>query len=312
MEEENMRRIEFGWIMPSGARPATGRAAYVQDVERGLNLIKGHFDSAWIEDHLQFDDADLVEGWTALTYFAARTTGLLFGHAVLCQSYRNPALLAKMASTLQYLSDGRYILGLGAGWHEREYRAYNYPFPSSGVRVSELEEAVQIIRALWQHAPVTFEGQHYSVTDAYCMPHPDHRPPIVIAAWSPRMLRLVARYADWWDIGRVTPDEYRTYATAMEQACYEVGRDPATLRRSCWFELCSCATTEEKAIAQAGRRYGNEAGFVGTPQQIVEQIQPYIELRVDRLEVGCSGFPDLSSLELMISEVLPALRAERG
>ncbi len=302
-----MKRIEFGWIMPSGARPATGRATYVQDVERGLELIKGHFDSAWIEDHLQFDDDDLVEGWTALTYFTARNSSLLFGHAVLCQSYRNPALVAKMASTLQYLSTGRYILGLGAGWHEREYKAYNYPFPSAGTRVDELEEALQIVKALWTQEGATFQGQHYSIANAYCMPHPDPQPPIVIAAFSPHMLRLAARYADWWDIGRVTPEEYRKYVKNMEQACAEVGRDPLTLGRSCWFELCSCAATEERAITQAGWRYGKEPGFVGTPQQIVEQIRPYIELGVDRLEVGCSGFPDLSSLRLMIAEVLPAL-----
>jgi alkanesulfonate monooxygenase SsuD/methylene tetrahydromethanopterin reductase-like flavin-dependent oxidoreductase (luciferase family) len=262
---------------------------------------------AWIADHLQFDAADLVEGWTALTYFVARTSALLFGHAVLNQSYRNPALVVKMASTLQYVSAGRYMLGLGAGRFEREYQAYNYPFPSGGIHVSQLEEAVQIMKAFWEQEPASFQGQHYSVTHAYCMPHPDPQPPLVIAAWSPRMLRLVARYADWWNIGRVTPDAYRTHVTNMEQACIEVGRDPSTLHRSCWFGLYSCARTEEQAIAQAGRRYGKEPGFVGNAQQIVQQMQPYVELRVDRLEVGCCGFPDFSSLELLISEVLPAL-----
>lgn len=302
-----MKPLVFGWILPSGPGPATGRATYVQSVERGLALIQGHFDSVWMVDHLQFEQADLLEGWTALTYFAARTPGLLFGHTVLCQSYRNPALLAKMASTLQYLSAGRYILGLGAGWLEREYHAYNYPFPSGEVRVGQLEETVQIMKALWEQSPVTFQGHYYSVTNAYCMPHPDPHPPLLIGAHSPRMLRLVARYADWWDVSRLTPEEYRACVSSIEQACVEVGRDPLTLHRSFWFGLCSCARTEEQAIALAGRRYSKEPGLVGTPQQIVKQMQPYIELGVERFEVGCCGFPDLSNLELFISEVLPAL-----
>jgi alkanesulfonate monooxygenase SsuD/methylene tetrahydromethanopterin reductase-like flavin-dependent oxidoreductase (luciferase family) len=303
-----MKPLVFGWILPSGPGPAIGRATYVQSVERGLALIQGHFDSAWMVDHLQFEQADLLEGWTALTYFAARTPGLFFGHTVLCQSYRNPALLAKMASTLQYLSAGRYILGLGAGWLEREYQAYNYPFPSGEIRVGQLEETVQIIKALWEQGPATFQGHYYLVTNAYCMPHPDPHPPLLIGAHSPRMLRLVARYADWWDVSLLTPEEYRACVSSIEQACVEVGRDPSTLRRSFWFGLCSCARTEEQAITQAGRRYGKEPGLIGTPQQIVKQMQPYIELGVERFEVGCCGFPDLSSLKLFISEVLPALR----
>jgi len=138
---------------------------------------------AWIADYLQFDAVDLVEGWTALTYFAARTSVLLFGHAVLSQSYRNSALVAKMASRLHYLSADRYKLGLGAGWLEREYQAYNYPFSSGGIRVSQLEEAVQIMKALWEQEPASLQGQHYSVTNAYCILHPDSQPPLVIAAW---------------------------------------------------------------------------------------------------------------------------------
>jgi alkanesulfonate monooxygenase SsuD/methylene tetrahydromethanopterin reductase-like flavin-dependent oxidoreductase (luciferase family) len=304
-----LKPVEFGWIMPSGARPASGRATYVEDVDQALRLIAGHFASAWIEDHLQFDDLDLLEGWTTLTYFAARHPDLQFGHAVLCQSYRNPALLAKMAATFQFLSGGRYILGIGAGWHEREYRAYSYPFPSGGVRVTQLEEALQIIQGLWTQQQTTMKGQYYSVDGAFCEPKPDPPPPLMVAAWGPRMLRLVAQYADWWDIGRLSADEYKRHVAELERICDDVGRDPATIRRSCWFELCACARKGKAAVTLAGWRYKKEPGFVGTPEQIVEQLRPFIELGVDRFELGCSGFPDLTTLELLISDVLPALRA---
>jgi alkanesulfonate monooxygenase SsuD/methylene tetrahydromethanopterin reductase-like flavin-dependent oxidoreductase (luciferase family) len=305
-----VKHIQFGWVMPGGARSESEHATYIDDVERALRLISTHFDTAWMEDHLQSesDRDDVVEGWTALTYFAARNPNLRFGHAVLCQSYRNPALLAKMAATLQYLSGGRYILGLGAGWLESDYQAYNYEFPAGKVRASQLEEALQIIKAMWEHHPVTFKGQYYSITNAYCVPLTDPVPPLMIGAFGPQMLRITARYADWWNIGNVSLEEYRMYAADMAHACHEVGRDPATLKRSCWFDVCACAPTEEAARTLAHYRHGNVVGLVGTPAQLIDQMRQYIELGVDRFEVACSGFPDLSSVKLLIAEVLPSFQ----
>ena len=124
-----MAQIQFGWSMPSGPREESHRASYVTDLQRDLELLAGHFDSAWIIDHLQRDGSYLMEGWTALTYMAAHQPRLMFGNAVVCQSFRNPALLAKMAATFQYLSGGRFILGIGAGWKKDEYLAYGYDFP---------------------------------------------------------------------------------------------------------------------------------------------------------------------------------------
>jgi alkanesulfonate monooxygenase SsuD/methylene tetrahydromethanopterin reductase-like flavin-dependent oxidoreductase (luciferase family) len=127
-----MSRVQFGWSMPRGAGTPQERGTYTADVERAFDLIRGRFDSAWFVDHLQFGDADLLEAWTTVTYWAARQPDFQFGHAVLCQSFRNPALLAKAGATLQFLSGGRLILGLGAGWHEEEYRAYGYDYPPAG------------------------------------------------------------------------------------------------------------------------------------------------------------------------------------
>src|SRR6478672_4840865 len=167
-----MTRIQFGWSMARGPREAAQAATYPADLRRGLDLIAGHFDSAWLIDHLQDEQAALMEGWTAVTYLAAQEPRLQFGHAVLCQSFRNPALVAKMGATLQYLTGGRFILGIGAGWKEDEYLSYGYPFPSAGQRVEELDEALQIIKALWHDERATFEGKHYSVKEAYCEPKP--------------------------------------------------------------------------------------------------------------------------------------------
>src|SRR5690606_31724147 len=115
-----------------------------------------------------------------------------WGHTVLCQSFRNPALVAKMGATCQFLSGGRFTLGMGAGWHEPEYLAYGYEFPRAGIRVEQLDEALQIIKKLWTQELTTFEGQHHSVKDAYCEPKPDPKPVVMIGAFEPKMLRLVA------------------------------------------------------------------------------------------------------------------------
>jgi alkanesulfonate monooxygenase SsuD/methylene tetrahydromethanopterin reductase-like flavin-dependent oxidoreductase (luciferase family) len=117
-----MPSVQFGLFMPAESRDQRRRATYVTDLNRVLDIATGHFDSAWIVDHLQFADTDVLEGFTTLAYMAALHPHLTFGHAVLCQAFRNPALLAKMGSTLQLLSGGRFILGLGAGWNEEEYR----------------------------------------------------------------------------------------------------------------------------------------------------------------------------------------------
>src|SRR5215208_4592975 len=175
-----MTPIQFGFTMPADQWNKMLRATFLENLDHALNLIRGHFDSAWIIDHL---DAEVLESFTTLGYMAALHPQLKFGHIVVCQSFRNPALLAKMGATLQFLSGGRFILGIGAGGNEAEHRAYGYDFPPGGVRVAQLEETLQIIKALWTEAPATFAGQHYQIHNAHCEPKPDPIPPVMIGAF---------------------------------------------------------------------------------------------------------------------------------
>jgi alkanesulfonate monooxygenase SsuD/methylene tetrahydromethanopterin reductase-like flavin-dependent oxidoreductase (luciferase family) len=306
-----MTRIQFGFCMPADKLDKQRRATFRDDLNRALELVTGHFDSAWIIDHLQFGDDDMLEGVTALSYMAALHPQLRFGHSVLCQSFRNPALLAKMGATLQFLSGGRFILGIGAGGDAEEHRAYGYDFPPGGVRVEQLEETLQIIRALWTEETATFAGRHYHVIDAHCEPKPDPLPLVMIGAFKPKMLRLTAKYADWWNVSSTGVEGYRRMAEACERACAEVGRDPATLRRT-WCGGCICAPTQAEAEAIAGDRYSfnsasDDFDFVGTPQQVIAQMRPFIDLGVDYFIVDGGGFPNLTTLELLIDEVLPAV-----
>jgi alkanesulfonate monooxygenase SsuD/methylene tetrahydromethanopterin reductase-like flavin-dependent oxidoreductase (luciferase family) len=310
-----MAPIQFGLVLPPGPRGAGARATFLADSRRALDLVGGHFDSAWFIDHFQFDNLDVLECWTTLSYLAALHPALRFGAAVLGQSYRNPALLAKMAASFQVLTGGRLILGLGAGWKEDGYRAYGYDFPSAGVRVSQLEEALAIIRALWTEERATVIGRHYRVEGARCDPKPEPLPPIMVGAKRPRMLRVAARHADWWNPDWIGLDGFRTLAGQLDVACEEVGRDPTTLRKT-WLGACACGRTEAAARAELAVSYGAAfanimaASLVGTPVQVVEQLRAYMALGVDYFILYPHRFPDLASLELLCGEVLPALRTE--
>jgi alkanesulfonate monooxygenase SsuD/methylene tetrahydromethanopterin reductase-like flavin-dependent oxidoreductase (luciferase family) len=311
-EVESMGRVELGLILPELALAGARRDSYVEDVHRLLNTVKGHFASAWMIDHLQ---QDLLEGWTALTYLAALHPELMWGHTVLSQSFRNPALVAKMAATLQFLSGGRFILGMGAGGDAEEHRAYGYEFAAAGVRVAQLDEALQIIKALWTQPRVTFAGAHYQVEDAWCAPQPIPVPTIMVGAFRPKMLRLTARHADWWNVSSTNIVVYRAYVQEFARACEEVGRDPATVRRT-WGGGCVCAPTATavKVLAadrrdKLGEGYGYDPGedLIGTPAQLIERMQEFVELGVDYFMLDCGGFPQLTTVERLIDEVLPAL-----
>ena len=296
--------------MPADQLDKSRRNTYVEDLNRALDLVTGHFDSAWIIDHLQDGDADMLESFTTLSYMAALHPQLKFGHTVISQSFRNPALLAKMGATLQFISGGRFLLGIGAGGDEDEHKAYGYGFPPAQVRVEQLEETLQITKAMWTDAKATFNGRHYQISNAYCEPKPDPIPPIMIGAFRPKMLRLAAKYADEWNVSSTGLMEYRRLVDEFAKACQEVGRDPTSVLRS-WCGGCVCAATQAEAERIGGARYDNDPegdfDFVGTPEHIASQMRSFIELGIDSFMVDCGGFPNLTTLELLVNEVLPAL-----
>lgn len=304
-----MTPIEFGFILPQLPLDPSQRSRFVDDLNRALELISGHFESARMIDHLMSNEGDL-ESFTTLAYLAALHPQLKFGHTVVCQSFRNPALVAMMGAAFQFLSGGRFLLGIGTGWHEAEYRAFGYDFPPAGARVKQLEEALQIIRGLWTEPKVTFSGEYYRVEDAACQPRPDPLPPILVGAFKPKMLRLTAQYADEWNVSSTGIHPYRRLVEAFERACEAVGRDPSTVRRS-WGGGCACRPTQAQVRQIAGERYGTDLegdfDFAGTPGQIIDQMRPFIDLGVRSFLVDCGGFPDLTTLELLIDEVIPAL-----
>src|SRR6059058_2254677 len=203
-----MATIEFGLMLQPFATNFPGSDLFEYN-RRLIKLLSQGFTTLWAEDHLQSGETAILESVTTLSYFAGEFPQFRVGTLVLCQSYRNPALLAKMAANLQLISGGRLILGLGAGWKEDEYRAYGYPFPDARTRTEELEEAIIIIKSMWTSQPATFVGKHYQIHDAYCEPPPSPIIPLLIGGGGEqRTLGIVARYADWYNFNSCTVEEY--------------------------------------------------------------------------------------------------------
>ena len=200
----SQRDLKFGWLSPVIGNRWSDHQPIVMFQERIiLPTALQHFDSLWIADHFYGFDAKtdpFMEAWTTLTWLAAKFPNVLLCHHVLGQGYRNPALTAKMAATLQMLSGNRFILGIGAGWRDDEYKAYGYEFPRPAVRFAELEETIQICRLMWTQDAPTFAGKHFHITEAAAPPKPEIVPPICIGAYGEQIgLPMVGRLADMWN-----------------------------------------------------------------------------------------------------------------
>lgn len=193
------------------------------------------FEHAWLNDHFMGSDATdpYLEAWTLLAGLAVQTKRLRVGVMVTGNTYRHPAVLGKMATTVDVLSHGRLNFGIGTGWSVREHRAYGIPLPSGGERVRRLAEACELIRRLWTEPVASFAGRYYQLDEAFCAPKPIQQPhpPIAIGADGDHALRVVAQYADIWDCSVETPEEYQSKSSVLDNHCSAIGRDPATIKR---------------------------------------------------------------------------------
>jgi alkanesulfonate monooxygenase SsuD/methylene tetrahydromethanopterin reductase-like flavin-dependent oxidoreductase (luciferase family) len=245
--------LKFGWLSPViGNRWSDHQPIVVSQDQHILPTALPHFDSLWIADHFYGFDAKtdpFLEAWTTLTWLAARYDNVLLCHHVLGHGYRPPALTAKMAATLQVLSGGRFILGIGAGWREDEYRAYGYDFPRPAVRFAQLEEVITICRLMWTETEATFSGSHFSIDGASAPPLPDPVPPICIGAGGEQIgLPLVGRLADMWNgPTRGTEDDWLRRRNIVRAAAEQAGRDPDEIEVSVTLERALPETDEDSA-----------------------------------------------------------------
>jgi len=299
--------IEFG-LAPLPGPPADDLKGWLDDLETVLPTLEGHFRSLWLTDHFFSEGQPIYEAWTTMAFLAGRFPAFEVGSMVLSQSYRNPALLALMCGTLQSLSAGRLILGLGAGWKEDEYRAYNYDYPSPGKRIEQLEEAVEIVKMMWSEpGPLHYQGKHHQIANAIAEPRPEPVPRLVIGGGGAKTIGVAARHADWWNISDAGFERYRALMDVVDEACAAAERDPASLRRT-WFGRLAVGETEEEAARLGGERWTRENAFVGTVEQVVESMKSFVDIGADYFMLEVQGLPDPAVVDRVIGEVLPAVR----
>lgn len=291
-----MANVDFGLML---RLTNTGQSAQelLSYNQRCIQALMAGFSALWFEDHLQWGTTECFECFSTLSYMAASYPQFKVGTMVLGQSYRNPALLAKMAASVQALSSGRMILGLGAGWKEDEYHAYGYPFPPVKTRMEQLEEAAQIIRTMWHTQPASFEGRHYAIHNAYCSPQPSPMIPLLIGGGGEqRTLAIVARYADWWNFNSVDVATYTRKLAILKQHCERIGRDSSEIKRT---YLGTISVSENPAEIIHNPQKHIVAGNAAEVTRELAQFQA----------VGVAHFilrmPDVATLERFVKTVIP-------
>lgn len=281
------RRMKIG-TMPSikeySLRGETPNWAEIKTMAQTAEAVG--FDSFWLADHVLFatpegDPVGAWEGFTFLSAVAAVTTKIALGPLVACTSFRNPALLAKMADALDEISNGRFILGLGAGWNEPEYTAFGWPFDH---RVSRFAEAMQIIAPLLREGRVDFHGTYYEVNDCVLRPRgpSPSGPPIMIGGTRPRMLRLTAQYADIYNTDTIfEPERARELWDGVRQACKEVGRDPATLELT--------AFTNVRVLGPGETGHPTVQEIAGSAAEVADALQRFADVGVTHMIIRFEG-----------------------
>jgi alkanesulfonate monooxygenase SsuD/methylene tetrahydromethanopterin reductase-like flavin-dependent oxidoreductase (luciferase family) len=279
------RPLAVGLLLPDHERQFDGGTARWRDLLEMARLGEGiGADSIWVTDHLLHRAPDeeprgAWECWSHLSALAAVTSRVELGTLVVCSGFRNPSLLAKMADTVEEISDGRLILGIGAGWNEAEFRAFGYPFEH---RVSRFAEALAIISGLLRDGQIDFDGTYYQARDCELRPRGPRPqgPPILIGSIAPRMLELLARYGDawnvWWTNTGNRSEGVPAVAAKVDEACLAIGRDPATMAKTVSVLV---------AVGPARPAPKGVAPLSGTPEAIAAGLRAYADVGVSHLQV---------------------------
>jgi probable F420-dependent oxidoreductase len=272
--------MRIGVLLPMAESDGPGRVPNWSEVLGfARHLEQAGLDSVWVYDHLLNHPGDgtsegVIEAWTLLAALAAATDRIELGQLVTCISFRNPAILAKMATTVDEIAGGRVILGLGAGWDDREYRAFGVPVDH---RVDRFEEALGIVVPLLRGERVTAEGTYHRVRDAVLLPPPVRRIPVLIAADGSRMLRLTARHADAWNTAwyGAPDDRLRAKLNEFDRALEAEARDPGEMRRTVGVSVIDPAADPPVAVDE------DERPFTGSVDELATALDAYADLGID-------------------------------
>jgi alkanesulfonate monooxygenase SsuD/methylene tetrahydromethanopterin reductase-like flavin-dependent oxidoreductase (luciferase family) len=293
--------------------------SYADIAERTRWVEELGFHSLWLFDHLFFEGppAPVLEGWTLASALLAETERLRVGHLVTCNNFRHPVLTAKMAATLDAVSGGRFVLGMGSGSVKPEHDATGLPWGSFDERTGRLAESLEIVTRMLRGETVTHAGRHYAVTEVPGLPAPREPIPLVLGGGGAKTLDLVARYADWWNCPTYNLDDLEGRIAALRAACETVGRDPSTVRVT--MESVLALAPDERSLpevrAKAERRFPGPgwglaaSDHVGTPDMVVEKLRAAMDLGVSMFVFFLHDRLSRESLELLAEKVVPGLSA---
>jgi F420-dependent oxidoreductase-like protein len=313
--------MQYGLLVPQGWRMDLVGLPPVEAYETMTRVAQEAetlgYDSIWLFDHFHTVPTPTqevtFECWTSTAALARDTKRVRIGQMVTCNGYRNPTLLAKMASTVDTLSHGRLNLGIGAGWYEHEFLAYGYDFPDGPTRLRQLREAVQVILAMWTQDEAVFEGKYYQVRGAINRPKGVQKPhiPLLIGGGGEKVtLKIVAEYGDACNIGHLDNEGLEHKFTVLKKHCDEVGRDYNTLKRTVLFN-CAIAETDEAAMAKAGPYTRNipsgrlrERALIGTPDAIRKRLTEIEQTGAQEIILFMQDAKDLEPIRLFARECM--------
>lgn len=260
------------------------------------------------------------EALATLGALAAETERARIGCLVFCVGYRNPALLAKAATTLDHITGGRFELGIGAGWHIQEAASYGYPFPDIGTRLDMLDEAAEILQRMLSQDRTSFSGRHFQVDNASCLPKPvQARLPIWIGGLGERRtLEIAARRADGWNAAYVSPEEYSRLNSVLDHWCEIDQRDPKEIRRGA--NIAFGLAMDDAGVKAERERIEDEWGadaqriiagsMLGTPNQAADHLMKYVEAGANEINIALRAPWNAEALEAYLTEVIPQIRKE--
>jgi len=310
------RRIRFG------VQTAPQNTSW-NELRNTWKLIDGlGYDTAWTFDHffpiLSDPSGPCFEGWISLTALVAETTRIQAGVLVTGNTYRHPAVLAKMAATLDHTSGGRLIMGIGGAWFEMEHNAYDIPFYTTSERIHRVDEAAEMIKRLWSEKQVTFDGRFYQLKEAYCEPKPlqNPHPPMMIGGSGEKlMLKVVAKHADQWNTFG-SPAVFRHKIEVLRGHCATVGRSFDDIEVS-WAGAALLTDSREEKEALLGRWAGAfgitpeqyaQGALVGTASELRDRIEEFIEVGVSHFILIANPPFNHESLRRFAEEVIPSFR----
>ena len=308
-----LRPTRFGVTLPQIKRSWAEASATAREVD-ALG-----FDSLWVCDHLYGvpnPTLPILEGWIELAAVAAITERAKLGTLVTPPFFRNPAVLAKQIATIDQIAPGRVIAGLGAGWFAPEFEQTGCAFPSTRERLRALEEMVEIMKRMWTEEKASFEGQYFSVHEAFCEPKPEKPPEILIGGGGEKILMgIAARHADTWNNMAVFQAKLASKVEALRKRCEEVGRDPETIEISqqCVVVLGEDDAAARAALEKAKKIYGGhmggaleEHGIWGAPERVIESIERHRALGVSLFVIEFFGRDTREPARLFAETVMPA------